>query len=336
MGERKELLPKNLPADTIAAVVGGGVTSDQVTNIWGLIRSALLLRDMTGSSLTGVYDPAMRAHAQGRTVPVGMDAVREQIARAIAPSEWRYWDGYNGKEGHELTADLHVAPSLAKADAILALRAPEAADAGAVAWRWHPKDMPGHGWTYTESKNRAKWCLLYEHPCEPLYASPTDAGIAAPPERVEISDEDMRDLLSSKDVGSGRAKLRRLMSLKSTAAPPAASADAVKEAVETEIERWETDKRTIYHDCEVLLSLDRIRAALPTAPVAGDDAGMRATLERISEIADGRDQLDGFPRANHERLRRLAEIKAFVIEALKDLPPATPCTPTSTERGGVS
>ena len=303
MGEREELLRA---ADSFDDVL---VDSDGLC-LWTDVANALAIMRRKLADYT-------RHPAQSAPVPGSVRAALEQIIRA---------------DDHVDSQEMHEAIQAGRT----ALRAPEAADAGAVAWRWHPKDMPGHGWTYTESKNRAKWCLLYEHPCEPLYASPTDAGIAAPPERVEISDEDMRDLLSSKDVGSGRAKLRRLMSLKSTAAPPAASADAVKEAVETEIERWETDKRTIYHDCEVLLSLDRIRAALPTAPVAGDDAGMRATLERISEIADGRDQLDGFPRANHERLRRLAEIKAFVIEALKDLPPATPCTPTSTERGGVS
>jgi hypothetical protein len=43
------------------------------------------------------------------------------------------------------------------------------------------------------------------------------AGLWNARSSIEISDEDMRDLLSSKDVGSGRAKLRRLLRLKSTA-----------------------------------------------------------------------------------------------------------------------
>ncbi len=38
------LLPKELPAETIAAIVGGGITSDQVMKVYGLIRGATLLR----------------------------------------------------------------------------------------------------------------------------------------------------------------------------------------------------------------------------------------------------------------------------------------------------
>lgn len=48
----QERLPTDLPADVIAAVVGGGITSDQVTKVWGLIRAALQLREWRGSAIT--------------------------------------------------------------------------------------------------------------------------------------------------------------------------------------------------------------------------------------------------------------------------------------------
>lgn len=50
------------------------------------------------------------------------------------------------------------------------------------------------------------------------------------------------------------------------------------------------------------------------------DNWVRSTLERISEIADGRDNLDGFPRPNSERQRRLSEIKSYVHNALRSVP----------------
>lgn len=46
-----------------------------------------------------------------------------------------------------------------------------------IAWRWHPNDNPGHGWTYTESKARADWCKKNGHPCEPLYNEKLVSGV---------------------------------------------------------------------------------------------------------------------------------------------------------------
>jgi hypothetical protein len=91
-------LPRDLPSDTIAAVVGGGVTSDQVVKIWGLIRSALLLRDMTGSSLTGVY--------AALTAPVaGADAgMRERAALSFC--EWL--NGFLKPDGDLSTFDVET------------------------------------------------------------------------------------------------------------------------------------------------------------------------------------------------------------------------------------
>jgi hypothetical protein len=46
---------------------------------------------------------------------------------------------------------------------------------------------------------------------------------------------------------------------------------------------------------------------------------LREMLERIVEIAEGRDQLDGFPRSTNERLRRLtacAEAARIALAAL--------------------
>jgi hypothetical protein len=45
---------------------------------------------------------------------------------------------------------------------------------------------------------------------------------------------------------------------------------------------------------------------------------LHQTLDRISDISAGRDNLDGFPRARKEKQRRLAEIYQVTEESLND------------------
>jgi hypothetical protein len=243
MSEREELLPKDLPANTIAAVVGGGVTSDQVKNIWGLIRSALLLRDMTGSSLTGVYDPAaLRAPAQGAQQPAWVQAAD----LALKSYEADY--GEPLEDMHELgrieesrgSSSFRIRVGHIRDIVAAALRAPEADKGEVVAFK-----------SKAAIKNedlKGVWGVkaYFSHPIDDVSPA-ADAGIAAPKDYgsdVENLARDMQSRVSGQHRGAllydgyeriakrlidhGADGILKLM----VAAPPAASAEAVREALE--------------------------------------------------------------------------------------------------------
>ena len=65
---------------------------------------------------------------------------------------------------------------------------------------------------------------------------------------------------------------------------------------------------SLAHEClpDLLAAYDAKSAALDAA--LAREARLREGLRRIGGIADGRDRLDGFPRPNNERQRRLADI----------------------------
>jgi len=122
---------------------------------------------------------------------------------------------------------------------VAALRAPEAGDAGPVAYRWKPKGAAV--WIYNPE---ARWLAgqsLDTIDVEPLYAAPTAAGIAAPPESVrhqvaKIATEIRLGTSDGVPDGWHETGLKfadRFLAIYSgNAAPPAASADAVREIAE--------------------------------------------------------------------------------------------------------
>jgi hypothetical protein len=259
MGEREELL-----AEALQMMLGGKCPHCKG---WGEVS---YMQEMVSCRCIGNYrhvasDEAIEfarkalaaqpsALAQGR-----LD--RETIARIIAPDDFSVNDGKQiWRKG---TLQRQCDEALAKADAILALRAPEAADAGAVAWMVErPGDMTFPRLYEDEADAAAMVAYVTVGPLatmRPLYASPTAAGIAA---------------------------------------PPATSADAVREALEA-ISMWCTSERLkirgrggFDHQSEreigiglVENELDR-RARALSAPVAGADAGMRAALEPFAKLAD--------------------------------------------------
>lgn len=157
-----------------------------------------------------------------------------------------------------------------------ALRAPEAADAGAVAqpvaWRWrcHGSDV----WTACDSPDDPTDGALV---IEPLYATPTAAGIAALPAvalmHVRLNDGEIETRIELTDFDIWKPELSPMPLY---AAPPAASADAVRAAAQAVIERWETPA---WKDVlATAVYINALRAAL-SAPVAGADAGMRASYD---------------------------------------------------------
>lgn len=220
----------------------------------------------------------------------------------------RFWTNYEERAATEKERGRHLRMfTLAELVQLAALRAPEAADAGAVAKpkRWLIEEtLPGGciRWQAFEHEFQARSeARPLGAVVTPLYASPTAAGIAAPPAR-NADDMSIRVALDFADnprpfpslaaPADTMDELREALRVLATAyrdlavdgvvkamrvTPPAASADAVREA------------STILNDLEAIYRLNgskglaRLReiiAAL-TAPVAGADAGMRerAALE---------------------------------------------------------
>lgn len=293
MGEREELLHEACFLLDRLEELSDAEDMEYVTEFEGHVRPSMSrLRRLTNAAVES------RGHAQSAPVSV------ESVARTICLSY--------GRDPDEMTAwtemcdaNNHPVPTWRvyeeQADAVLkahsaALRAPEAADAGAVAWRWHPKGMPGHGWTYTESKNRADWCLLYEHPCEPLYASPT----VAPPDDAWVNDPRGKAFEMGRDaavevlqkhfddhqspeaeaiaaaLSYAYAEVRCLVApnFPMPAARPAAKADTARRLHSYILHNYASAAASSGRQKSFESNLIEMFAAL-TAPVAGADAGMR-------------------------------------------------------------
>jgi hypothetical protein len=115
------------------------------------------------------------------------------------------------------------------------------------------------------------------------------------------------------------------------AAPPAASADAVREALQEMIDHWE--KCPLWDARAVAASVERARAALSTAPVAGVDAGMRERAAiKVEQGIAGLWYVTGLPGllvAGETKENALS----IVGQALLDLQTALPL---STDAGATS
>ncbi|SFL99911.1 hypothetical protein SAMN03159423_4811 [Bradyrhizobium sp. NFR13] len=83
------------------------------------------------------------------------------------------------------------------------------------------------------------------------------------------------------------------------ALPAGAVSCAAREAVQTEIDKWEHDRRTLYPDNEVIASLERVRVAL-SLPAAGGEASKHEAeiVERCAQVAVAMTQKWGDPNGN--------------------------------------
>ncbi len=189
-----------------------------------------------------------------------------------------------------------------------ALRAPEAADAGAVApvaWRWATLSDPNDWSTSTRKPTANEWRIV-----EPLYphSAPTAAGIAAPAAGWKLVPiEPTREMtmhacgvLPSVEGVSGHAgklcaEVYKWMLEASPTTPPAASADAVRARILAALDAKKHEVNFPAYGnhkgdwCRLTDNqiANAILAAL-TAPVAGADAGMPKSLP-----------LEGFAEHNH-------------------------------------
>jgi hypothetical protein len=207
----------------------------------------------------------------------------DELARLV--EEWRTGEGSEREEAWNLIADF----TCCNYDLIVAaLRAPEA-DAGAVAWQWRVHFHDGWmAWingdiqlaTYREEHARGIASGKIE--IRELYASPTAAGVAAPPAAVrEVPHEDCLNCRCEPDQQCAGVVVR------SPEVAPAASADAVRainQALIAECADYldKLEQELIGADADMLLEksdtspsiwADKLRAL--SAPVAGADAGMR-------------------------------------------------------------
>jgi len=288
MGEREELL-----ADTF-----NGDNQKLVGCIEALIKldadGALVPHGLGGSNshavrLLAAAAARLRVHAQSAPEPLPAeweDPQVQQVYRILCdqtePPGDDHWEGFAARR------------------IVAALRAPEAADAGAVAYRWRkPGTKP---WLYQTAPARVSYeGMEFEY----LYASPTAAGIAAPPLQHgdTLMGERMHYLAKLHCGDDGLRFLRKLWEAgfrltDELATPPAASADAVR----NELKRLSIEAPQQYlaaHKAApggaafademyaqgIAQGLTMALAAL-SAPVAGADAWM-PKYDAVIEQAEG-------------------------------------------------
>jgi len=176
---------------------------------------------------------------------------------------------------------------------VAALRAPEAADAGAVA-----TDAQKAIYKKLAEEGGGTWATYMMMDIEEAYASPTAAGIAAPP--ADLCEKCKVPLKEGDDIFTTKTGLVHFPQCPKAAAPPAASADAVRALADLatllKYARWTISAESPTHHptmpsavAQAEFALAVIAAAL-SAPVAGDDAGMRVsyhdevTAEQVAAI----------------------------------------------------